>query len=131
MTERPYILDASALLATLFQEAGSDRVEQVLPGARVSAVNLSEVVTKLSDRGFRGADVLRDLSELDIVVCDFDRAQAETAGKLRHLTKSAGLSLGDRACLALAQSVGGTAVTADRSWANLDLGIAVEVEVVR
>ncbi len=129
MSERLYVLDASALLATLFEEAGSDAVETVLPGARMSAVNFSEVVAKLSDHGFANEDILRDLAELDIVVCDVDRKQAETAGLLRRTTKFAGLSLGDRACLALAATLGGVAVTADRAWANLSLD--VEIQVVR
>ena len=118
MTKTPYVLDASALLAALFDEPGADRVEEVLPGARMSTVNFSEVVAKLSERGRAGDD---------IVVCDLDRNQAEAAGRLRQVTKSAGLSLGDRACLALAAALGGTAVTADRSWASLNLGVTVEV----
>jgi len=129
MSEPLYVLDASALLAALFEEAGSDAVETVLPGARMSAVNLSEVVAKLSDHGFANDDILRDLAELDLVVCDLDRQQAEMTGLLRRSTKVAGLSLGDRACLALAASLGAIAVTADRTWANLSLD--VEIRVVR
>jgi PIN domain nuclease of toxin-antitoxin system len=127
MSEPLYVLDASALLATLFQEDGSDAVETVLPGARISAVNFSEVVAKLSDHGLANDGILRDLAELDIVVCDVDRKQAETAGLLRRSTRMAGLSLGDRACLALAATLGAIAVTADRAWANLDLDVAIQV----
>jgi PIN domain nuclease of toxin-antitoxin system len=127
MTDPLYVLDASALLAALFQEVGSDAVEVRLPRARISTVNLSEVVAKLSDRGFLDDDILRDLAELDIVVCDFDRKQAETAGLLRRSTRMAGLSLGDRACLALAATLGGIAVTADRGWAKLGLDVTIEV----
>ena len=104
MSEPLYVLDASALLATLFQETGSDAVEMVLPGAR-----------------------LRDLAELDIVVCDLDWKQAEAAGLLRRGTRVAGLSLGDRACLALTATLGGIAVTADRAWANLALDVPIQV----
>jgi len=127
MSEPMYVLDASALLATLFEEAGSDAVERVLPGARISAVNFSEVVAKLSDHGVANDDILRDLAELDIVVCDVDRNQAEVAGLLRRSTKMAGLSLGDRACLALAATLGAIAVTADRAWASLSLDVAIHV----
>jgi PIN domain nuclease of toxin-antitoxin system len=127
MSEPVYVLDASALLATLFEEAGSDVVETVLPGARMSAVNFSEVVAKLSDHGLANDDILRDLAELDIVVCDVDRKQAETAGLLRRRTKIAGLSLGDRACLALAAALGATAVTADRAWAELSLDLDIQI----
>lgn len=127
MSEPLYVLDASALLATLFQETGSDAVEMVLPGARMSAVNFSEVVAKLSDHGFANAEILRDLAELDIVVCDLDWKQAEAAGLLRRGTRVAGLSLGDRACLALTATLGGIAVTADRAWANLALDVPIQV----
>ncbi len=127
MSEPLYVLDASALLATLFEEAGSDAVETVLPGARMSAVNFSQVIAKLSDHGLANDDILRDLAELDIVVCDVDRKQAETAGLLRRSTRMAGLSLGDRACLALAATLGAVAVTTDRAWANLNLDVAIQV----
>jgi PIN domain nuclease of toxin-antitoxin system len=127
MSDPIYVLDASALLATLFEEAGSEAVEAILSGSRISAANFSEVVAKLSDHGVANEDILRDLAELDIVVCDFDRKQAEAAGLLRQNTKIAGLSLGDRACLALAIALGGTAVTADRVWANLSLDVPIQV----
>jgi len=127
MNEPVYVLDASALLATLFEETGSDAVEMVLPGARMSAVNFSEVVAKLSDHGLANEDILHDLAELDIIVCDVDRQQAETAGLLRRRTKIAGLSLGDRACLALAATLGGIAVTTDPAWADLNLEVAIQV----
>ncbi len=84
-----------------------------------------EVVAKLSHHGVANDDILRDLAELDIVVCDLDRKQAEMAGLLRPRTKIAGLSLGDRACLALAATLGGIAVTADRAWANLSVDVAI------
>ena len=117
---------ASALLATLFEEAGSEAVESNLPGARISAVNLSQVVAKRSDHGFANEDILRDLAELDVVVCDFDRSQAEAGGLMRQSTKAAGLSLGDRACLGLAAALGAIAVTADRASAKLDLDVSIE-----
>jgi len=129
MNDPVYVLDASALLAVLFGEPGPDAVEVVLPGARMSAVNLSEVVAKLSDLGLDREDILRDLSELDLIICDMDRPQAEFAGLLRRTTRQAGLSLGDRACLALAASLGAVAVTADRAWGDLE--VDVQVQVVR
>jgi PIN domain nuclease of toxin-antitoxin system len=91
------------------------------------AVNFSEVVAKLSDHGVAKEDILRDLAELDILVCDLDRKQADTIGPLRRATKIAGLSLGDRACLALAATLGATAVTADRAQVHLNLDVAIEV----
>ena len=106
MSRGGYVLDASALLCLLFDEPGADRVEQVLHEAFVSAANLSEVVAKLIDRGLEGGEALADLRELDFEVVAFDRGQAERAGLLRATTREAGLSLGDRACLALAQQKG-------------------------
>ena len=131
MTKTPYVLDASALLAALFDEPGADRVEEVLPGARMSTVNFSEVVAKLSERGRAGDDTLRILAELDIVVCDFDRNQAEAAGRLRKATRSAGLSLGDRCCLATAMTRGLPALTAEAAWEPLADVLGVEVRNIR
>lgn len=122
-----HVLDASALLCVLFREPGAERVEAVLPGSRVSAANLAEVIGKLVDRGLDGARVVADLAELDVEVVPLDRAQAEAAGLLRAATRQAGLSLGDRCCLALARSSGAVAVTADRAWSGLRAGVAVEV----
>jgi PIN domain nuclease of toxin-antitoxin system len=86
-------------------------------------------VAKLSDLGLDREDILRDLSELDLIICDMDRSQAESVGLLRRTTRQAGLSLGDRACLALAASLGAVAVTPDRAWGDLE--VEVQVQVVR
>ena len=80
-----------------------------------------------SDRGQPAEEAVADLRELDLDVIAFDRAQGEAAGRLRSATRQAGLSLGDRACLALAQSRGAVAFTTDRAWADLDVGVAIEV----
>jgi ribonuclease VapC len=130
MAEAGYVLDASALLCLFFEEPGADRVEVVLREARVSAPNMAEVVAKLVDKGADGAAIVAEMAELDIEVVPLDRLQAEAAGLLRAATRGAGLSLGDRCCLALAQRLGATAVTTDRAWAGL--GVAgVRIEVVR
>ncbi|MGE3295661.1 MAG: type II toxin-antitoxin system VapC family toxin [Geminicoccaceae bacterium] len=122
-----HVLDASALLCLLFREPGAERVEAVLAGALMSAANLAEVVAKLVERGADGAAVVADLAELDLEIVPLDRAQAEAAGLLQAATRSAGLSLGDRCCLALASSLDATAVTRDRAWAKLDRSVAVEL----
>jgi ribonuclease VapC len=119
VSERSVILDASALLALLQGEPGADVVEGVLLRAVMSAVNLSEVVAKLTEHGMPPAAARAALEGLPIDVRPFDREAAYTAGELRPLTRSAGLSLGDRACLALAMRLGVTALTADRAWAAL------------
>jgi ribonuclease VapC len=129
MTEAGYLLDASAVLAMVFEEPGSERVEECLIDARISSANLSEVVAKLYDRKFDKERVELVLSNFTIETVEFDRDLAEQAGHLRPLTRHLGLSFGDRACLATAQAVGCTIVTADQAWAELDLGI--EIELIR
>lgn len=121
------VLDTSALLALIFGEPGADRVVQRIDGARVSSVNLAEFAGKLVERGYADADAEAAALRLPVAVVPFDAAQALAAGLLRRATRPAGLSLGDRACLALAQADGLPAVTADRAWGGLDLGVPVEV----
>ena len=127
MASAAHVLDASALLCLLFEEPGHERVETALGSACIAAANLAEVVGKLVDRGVPADEAIADLRSVDLEVIDMDRAQAEAAGALRAATRAAGLSLGDRACLALAQSLGAAALTTDRAWAGLDGGVAVEV----
>jgi PIN domain nuclease of toxin-antitoxin system len=124
-----YVLDASAVMAFIHRERGADRVAVALPAAVISAVNLAEVVTKLVERGTGGDQVDRLLDRLGLDVVPFDRDMACAAGQLRKVTRPFGLSLGDRACLALAQHLGAIALTADRVWSRLD--IAVTIELVR
>lgn len=121
------VLDASALLAVLRAEPGAERVEPRLEGAGIGAVNLSEVVAKLDEDGVPEPEIRRAIGRLDLDVHAFDAAQAYVAGGLRQKTRARGLSFGDRACLALALRLGATALTADRAWARLDLGIGIEV----
>lgn len=125
------VLDSSALLAYLFDETGTDRVAPLLEGALISAVNLTEVVTKTIDAGDDPDLTLADLAELTLVVVPFDRAQAATAARLRTTTRRAGLSLGDRACLALAHSRGLPAITGDRAWAAIAEDVGVAIELIR
>ena len=121
------VLDASALLAVLRAEPGAERVEARLEGAIIGAVNLSEVVAKLIEDGVPEPQIRLAIGRLELDVHAFDAEHAYLAGILRKATRAFGLSFGDRACLALAQSLGAPALTADRSWSRLDLGIAIEV----
>ena len=127
MTDKPYVLDASAVLAAFFDEPGADVVAERMNGALISAVNYSEVVAKLVDRGTPRDQIIEIMAQLDVDVVPVDREQAVMAGMLRAETRAAGLSLGDRSCLALAISRQGIALTADRAWADLDLEAVVEV----
>jgi ribonuclease VapC len=121
------VLDASALLAVLRVEPGAERVEPRLEGARIGAVNLSEVVAKLIEDDVPETAIRRSIGRLELDVHAFEAEHAYIAGILRRSTRAFGLSFGDRACLALAQSLGAPALTADRSWSRLDLGIPIEV----
>ena len=121
------VLDASALLAVLRAEPGADRVVSRLERAGIGAVNLSEVVAKLDEDGVPELEIRRAIGRLDLDVQVFDADQAYAAGVLRRKTRALGLSFGDRACLTLAQKLGAIALTADRAWARLDLGVAIEV----
>nr|WP_184091843.1 type II toxin-antitoxin system VapC family toxin [Sphingomonas xinjiangensis] len=121
------MLDASALLALMLGEDGAEAVHAVLPNAQVSTVNLSEVIAKLQEKGVPNEVISSTIAELDLDVVPFDRAQAVHAGLLRAHTRSYGLSLGDRACLAAAAAAGATAVTSDRAWSKLKTGVLIEV----
>lgn len=123
------VLDASALLAMVNREPGAEMVHGALAGASMSAVNYSEVIAKLVDRGQDADEVIAALDALPITVRPVDVVQARRAGRLRGQTRERGLSLGDRACLALAIELERPAFTADRGWSGLDVG--VEIIMVR
>ncbi len=120
------VLDSSAVLASFYGEAGADIIDALLRGAAISAVNATEVISKLVERGMPSSMARSALIDTGIEIVPFDLNQAEIAGHLRGATRAHGLSLGDRACLALARQMGGRAVTADRAWSALqDLGVDI------
>jgi PIN domain nuclease of toxin-antitoxin system len=123
------VLDASALICLLRNEPGADRVQAALPTSYISAVNLSESYATMVryGKGFEDATYL--IARLRLRVVSFDAEQARIAAALWEQTRSAGLSLGDRACLALAISLGARAVTAERAWTKC--GLHVRVELIR
>ena len=122
-------LDASAVLALLFDEPGAENVRPRLAGAAMSAVNLSESYAKMLEAGFEPEDAHAALTGLTLKITEFDEEMGYRAGALRLPTRNLGLSFADRACLALALREGVPALTADRKWAELDIG--VEIEVIR
>ena len=127
MTEKPVVLDASAVLAAFFDEPGADRIAEQMNGALMSAVNYGEVVAKLVDRGTPREKILEIMAQLDVEVIPADRDKATIAGLLRSETRASGLSLGDRSCPALAIVRNGVALTTDRAWASLELDVEVDV----
>jgi ribonuclease VapC len=120
-------LDASALLAFLFGEPGGAAVGEVLDDCCLSAVSLSEVGGRFARDGHDPELVVRRLEAAGIELGPFAIADAALAASLRRKTDVLGLSLGDRACLALAMARGIPALTADRLWAKLDVGIEVRL----
>ncbi|MGD0735535.1 MAG: type II toxin-antitoxin system VapC family toxin [Terracidiphilus sp.] len=123
------VLDASAVLALLKREPGAERVRAVLDWAILSAVNAAEVQGKLIDLGLSREAGEARIGFLGCVIVAFSETQAIEAGSLIAHTRSLGLSLGDRACLALAIDRKATVYTTDRAWKSLSLGI--EIEVIR
>jgi PIN domain nuclease of toxin-antitoxin system len=125
------ILDASALLAFLLAERGKERVaEALMEGAVMTTVNFAEVVTKYVLRGAKErAATLLERIPLTLVAVDEDLALRSAL--MADLTRPAGLSMGDRICLALGQRTGQTVLTADRSWLDIAAAIGAVVEAVR
>ena len=118
------VLDASAVLALLLGERGAETVaDAIAEGAAMSTVNYAEVATILIREG-RGQSPLEQVA-LQVRVEEFTVADATTAAALTAGGERLGLSLGDRACLALSERLHAPALTADSAWAQLDVGIAI------
>ena len=124
-----YVLDASALLALIQNEPGANVVEDVISSGWISTVNLSEVITKLTDDGIAEDDLREVIEGLQVNSVPFSLDQAYVAGLMRADTKMLGLSFGDRACLSLAKQLDTAAVTTDRIWTRLSIG--VEIQLIR
>jgi ribonuclease VapC len=122
-----YVLDASALLALLNDEPGAHRVREILSESVIGSVNLCEVVAKLTDAGMSLLDARTSIELIHIEATPFDAELAYKAGVLITQTKRLGLSLGDRACLALGMMLKQTVVTTVRAWSRLKLDVKVEV----
>lgn len=125
------VLDASALIATLKDEPGADRVDTVLHQATMTTFNLAEVVSHFAKLGADRDDIGALLADLPIIYVAPDEALAIEAGLMRAATLKAGLSLGDRFCLAYARATKAPALTADRAWKDLAEELGVEVELIR
>ncbi|MFC5992847.1 type II toxin-antitoxin system VapC family toxin [Pseudonocardia hispaniensis] len=121
----PTVLDASAVLAWLRAEPGAEVVQGYLDDAVISTVNLSEVHQKLAQHGVDADRTVRRLRTLGLRVEPLGIEDALTASRLWPATRQAGLSLGDRCCLALAARLDSPAVTADTAWTCLDVGVSV------
>lgn len=126
------VLDASAVLALLQDETGADAVEDAIDeGAVISALNLSEVLVRMVDAG-ASADAAADLIvSLFVDVSQFGLESAREGARIRSIVRPAGLSLGDRACLALARSRSLPVITAHRAWLDHAAALGVEIRSIR
>jgi PIN domain nuclease of toxin-antitoxin system len=122
------VLDASAILAVIGGEPGAEKLTpDLLARAVGSAVNLSEVQAKLVSRGWSSEQAWEDATSPVREVVAFDEAQARVAGDLATQTRHLGLSLGDRACLALGIALKVPVYTAEKAWKKLNVGLTVHV----
>lgn len=121
------VLDASAILAFLFREAGAERVRPLLATSLVSAVNWAEVLGRFSRDGHDPSAVERRLLGLGLTCVPYTAGHALVTAAFLPWTRPHGLSIGDRVCLALASVERRTAVTADRAWLALDRSTGVPI----
>jgi ribonuclease VapC len=122
------VLDASAVLAVMQYERGTERLTAgVLVNAVISAVNLAEVQSKLVKNGFSPAQGWNDALELVPNVEPFTSDHARIAGDLITVTEKYGLSLGDRSCLALAIALNAPVYTTEQVWRGLKVGVSIHV----
>ena len=121
------VVDSSVLLAILLNEAQDETLLMRIIGCHISTVNLIELLTRAVDKGVSCDDALGLVDRLRVENHALDRLQAIEAARLRVSTRQLGLSLGDRACLALARRLKMPVLTADRAWAALDIGIDIQL----
>ena len=127
MTET--VLDSSAVLASIQREPGADVVDAALAGSAISVINFAEVVSKLMSRGVPEAQAVLAARRFGATLVDVDGDQAAMASAIHAATRPAGISMADAFCLALAKQRGAAALTSDRAWKSLDVG--VEVTLIR
>jgi ribonuclease VapC len=125
------VIDASALIAMLKDERGADKVADAIAGARMCVVNYAEVVSHFAYAGMPEREIDAMLDPLPFDLVPVDKALAQIAGRLRKVTSEAGLSLGDRFCLALALRDGLPAWTSDTGWRKVADVIKAEVVTIR
>ncbi|HEY7294541.1 MAG TPA: type II toxin-antitoxin system VapC family toxin [Dehalococcoidia bacterium] len=122
------VLDASALLTVLLAERGAQRtLDAARRGAALGTVNFAETVARMRETGAIEDEIREQIAKFGLEIVPFDEELAYQTGLLRPLTRHLGLSLGDRACLALGLRLGLLVLTADAAWAGLQLGVQIEV----
>lgn len=131
-TAASYVLDASAVIAFVRDEPGAALVRQALDQrCFISAVNLTEVLAKMQDKGATPEQAEHAMRVLGLEVADFDTQAAQACARPQVATRVQGLSLGDRACLALARQLGVPVLTADRPWLVLSAELGLDIRCIR
>lgn len=125
------MFDASVILAAILGEPGGDTIFDLLDDARVSTVNVAEVYSFAASRDLQTSAIDAFFADTGIEIAMFDHAQAVAAGELARLTRKAGLSLGDRACLALAAACDAEVLTADRPWQRIAESTGLKITLLR
>jgi ribonuclease VapC len=125
------VLDASAVIALIMGEPGAEAVKAVIATSAITTVNLSETVGYFARNGAAEAEIREWIGALELEIVPLDVELAYSAGVLLPATRPAGLSLGDRACLALAQRLGVRALTRDSAWPRIADAVRVEIELIR
>jgi PIN domain nuclease of toxin-antitoxin system len=123
------VFDASVVLAAVLREPGHEAILRQEGALLISAVNLAEARSRMVDKGYEREAIDQSISLFNLSVIPFDEEQATVTSELRRSTRAAGLSLGDRACIALAMTKGARVMTADRIWERASL--PVEIELIR
>ena len=124
------VLDASSLLALIQQEGGAELVKSVLKVSIMSAVNVAECLTVLQRTGFTPQEASVLIEDIVSIIVPFDIEQARCVAELQSRTQHKGLSLGDRACIALGIKLEAPIYTADKIWAELKLDGA-DIKLIR
>jgi PIN domain nuclease of toxin-antitoxin system len=124
------VFDSSAIIAYLDREAGAEEISHYVESSLISTVNLAEVLQKAEHRGMPRGSVRALIENAGIGIVPFDDEMATASAELWDATRRRGLSLADRACLALTAAVSGLAVTTDTAWGGLDIE-GVDIHVVR
>jgi PIN domain nuclease of toxin-antitoxin system len=120
------VIDTSVILAIARNERIDKAAVSLVDGGVMSTVNISEIYAKLADLKLNSATVgplLGILARIEPLTV----SQARLAGFLRNSTRHAGLSLGDRCCLALAIELGADVYTTEHIWNRVEVGCRIHV----
>lgn len=125
------ILDSSAILAAILGETGGDEIFERLEDAAIGTVNVAEVYAYAAINDLATDAIDAFFADTGIEVLPFSHDDAVSAGRLAALTRSAGLSLGDRSCLAVAMARKAEVLTADRAWQAFAKPLGLAITLIR